>query len=130
MSQSAFVACLFFPSRSSATKSKSFARTTSAPTGGSNGSLLISFSKAGVGKFQIERRNFKFPSSVSVLTSVFLLLVLPFTFFLIEADGFSWGPPKGIRARLYETVITCLLLLVLVVFFVVVLVSTILGTKM
>lgn len=56
-------------------------------------------------------------SRVSLLTSIFLLIIMPFTFFLIEADGFSWGPPKGIRARLYETVITCLLLLVLVVFF-------------
>ena len=61
--------------------------------------------------------------SVSLLTSIFLLIVMPFTFFLIEADGFSWGPPKGIRARLYETVITCLLLLVLVVFFLFVIVS-------
>ena len=129
MFQSAFAACLFSLFRSSATKSKSFAQTTSVRTGGSNGSPPISSSRAGVGKFQIEKHNFKFPFSVSVLTSVFLLLVLPFTFFLIEADGFSWGPPKGIRARLYETVITCLLLLVLVVFFVVVIVSTILSIK-
>ena len=105
-------------------KSKCSARKTCALTGGSSGSRPISFSKAGVGNlFYLLIKNLISILSVSLLTSIFLLIIMPFTFFLIEADGFSWGPPKGIRARLYETVITCLLLLVLVVFFLFVIVS-------
>ena len=50
-----------------------------------------------------------------MITSTFLFLILPFTFFLIEADGFSFGPRSGIKARFYETSIICLLLFSLVV---------------
>ena len=60
---------------------------------------------------------------VSVLTSCFLFVVLPFTFFLIEADGFSFGPRSGLKAKFYETTITLLLLFAFVVTFFFVLVG-------
>jgi len=54
---------------------------------------------------------------VSLMTSVFLFLVLPFIFFLTEADGFSFGPRSGLKAKIYETTITFILLIILIAAF-------------
>ena len=49
--------------------------------------------------------------------SAFLFCVLPASYLLIEADGFSFGPRHGLRARLYETFVIFMLLAVLTLFF-------------
>jgi len=56
-------------------------------------------------------------NQVSVLTSLFLFVILPFVFFLTEADGFSFGPRGGLKAKVYETVIIFLLVLLLIAAF-------------
>lgn len=56
-------------------------------------------------------------SRVSILCSAFLFCVLPASYLLIEADGFSFGPRHGLRARLYETCVIFMLLAVLTLFF-------------
>ena len=57
--------------------------------------------------------------------SVWLFGVLPFSFLLVEADGFSFGPQTGIRARLYEALVIFLLVFLLVIFLFCLIVSTI-----
>jgi len=59
----------------------------------------------------------KFWSRVSILCSIFLFGILPCSFLLIEADGFSFGPRHGLRARLYETFVIFSLLFLLILFF-------------
>lgn len=59
----------------------------------------------------------KFWSRVSILCSVFLFGILPCSFLLIEADGFSFGPKHGLKARLYETFVIFSLLFLLILFF-------------
>ena len=49
--------------------------------------------------------------------SIFLFGILPCSFLLIEADGFSFGPRHGLRARLYETFVIFSLLFLLILFF-------------
>jgi len=54
---------------------------------------------------------------VSFVCSICLFVILPFSFLLVEADGFSFGPRTGIRARIYEAFVIFALLLLLVLFF-------------
>ena len=56
--------------------------------------------------------------------SIFLFGILPCSFLLIEADGFSFGPRHGLRARLYETFVIFSLLFLLILFFFCLIVST------
>ena len=49
---------------------------------------------------------------------------MPCSFLLIEADGFSFGPRHGLRARLYETFVIFSLLFLLILFFFCLIVST------
>ena len=56
-------------------------------------------------------------SYISHYSSINLFLILPFAFFLTEADGFSFGPRNGLKARFYEACVILSLLFILVLFF-------------
>lgn len=57
-----------------------------------------------------------FWNRVSIVCSLWLFGILPFSFLLVEADGFSFGPRTGIRARLYEAFVIFSLVFLLVLF--------------
>ena len=79
--------------------------------------LAPSFNSVQVQSFIFDRNELFF--------SVWLFGVLPFSFLLVEADGFSFGPQTGIRARLYEALVIFLLVFLLVIFLFCLIVSTI-----